>query len=65
VLKRDGQQLSASQTRNHALADPDHLAILDAIWTAEITAAREQHYRDLLAASLPPEHRRELGHQAR
>ena len=29
------------------------------------TRAREQHYRDLLAAHLPPEHRRELGHQAR
>jgi conjugative relaxase-like TrwC/TraI family protein len=65
VLKRDGQQLSASQIRNHALADADHLAILNAIWTAETTPAREQRYRDLLAASLPPEHRREPSHQAR
>ena len=31
----------------------------------EIIPARERHYRDLLMASLPPEHRREPGHQAR
>ena len=65
VLDRDGQQLSASQTRQRALANADHLAILNAIWTDQTTPAREQHYRDLLLASLPPEHRRELGHQAR
>jgi AAA domain len=65
VLKRDGQQLSASQTRQRALANADHLAILNAIWTDQTTPAREQYYRDLLLASLPPEHRRELGHQAR
>ena len=65
VLDRDGQQLSASQTRQQALADADHLAILHAIWTDQTTPAREQHYRDLLLASLPPEYRREPGHQAR
>ena len=65
VLERDGEQLSASQTRQRALANADHLAILNAIWTAETTAAREQHYRDLLLASLPPGHRQEPGHQAR
>jgi hypothetical protein len=31
VLDRDGQQHSATQTRNHALADADHLALLHAI----------------------------------
>jgi len=65
VLDRDGQQLSASQTWQQALANADHLAILHAIWTGQITPAREQHYRDLLLAHLPPEHRREPGHQAR
>ena len=39
--------------------------MLHAIWIAETTPARERHYRDLLMASLPPEHRREPGHQAR
>ncbi len=65
VLERDGQQQSASQTRQQALANADHLAILNAIWTAETAAAREQNYRNLLLAHLPPEHRREPGHQDR
>ena len=65
VLDRDGQQHSATQTRNQALADADHLAILHAIWTAETTPARDQRYRDLLMNSLPPGYRREPGHQAK
>ena len=65
VLDHDGQQLSATQTRQQALADADHLAVLHAIWTAETAPAREQRYRDLLLAALPPEYRREPGHQAR
>ena len=64
VLERDGQQSSASRTWQRALADADHLAILNAIWTDQTTPAREQHYRDLLLAGLPPEYRREPGHQA-
>jgi conjugative relaxase-like TrwC/TraI family protein len=65
VLDRDGQQLSAVQTRQQALADADHLAVLHAIWTAETAPAREQRYRDLLLTSLPPGYRGEPGHQAR
>ena len=42
VLDRDGQQHSATQTRQQALADADHLAVLHAIWTAETTPARDQ-----------------------
>ena len=53
VLDRDGQQASATQTRQQALADADHLAVLHAIWTAETAPARQQRYRDLLAAALP------------
>ena len=65
VLDRDGQQLSATRTRQQALADADHLAVLHAIWTAETAPARRQRYRDLLLAALPPEHRRGTSHQAR
>ena len=65
VLDRDGQQLSATQTRNQALADADHLALLHAIWAAETTPAREQRYRDLLMDALPPGYRRPPGHQTR
>jgi len=53
VLDHDGQQLSATQTRQRALADDDHLAVLHAIWTAETAPARERRYRDLLLAALP------------
>jgi hypothetical protein len=65
VLDRDGQQRSATQARQQALADADHLALLHAIWAAETTPARQQRYRDLLMAALPPEHRDAPGHQAR
>ena len=65
MLDRDGQQRSATQARNQALADADHLALLHAVWTAETTPARDQQYRDLLRSILPPGDRRELSHQAR
>ena len=65
VLERDGQLLSATQDQLGGLANADHLAILNAIWTAETAPARQHRYKDLLAASLPPGFRRELGHQAR
>ena len=35
------------------------------IWTAETTPARDQRYRDLLLAALPPGYRQEPGHQAK
>jgi AAA domain/TrwC relaxase len=65
VLDRDGQQRSATQTRNQALADADHLGLLHAIWAAETTPARDQRYRGLLLVALPPGYRRPTGHQAR
>jgi conjugative relaxase-like TrwC/TraI family protein len=65
VLDRDGQQRSATQARREALADADHLTLLHAIWTAETTPARQQSYRNLLMAVLPPELRDTPGHQAR
>jgi hypothetical protein len=65
VLERDGEQLSATQTWQQALSDADHLAILNAIWTAETTPARNQQYRDLYMAALPPEYQQEPGHQAK
>ena len=61
ILEHDGQQLSATQARRQALSDADHLAVLHAIWTAETTPARHQHYRDLLTAALPPGYHAEPG----
>ncbi|MGH3253260.1 MAG: hypothetical protein ACRDOI_44555, partial [Trebonia sp.] len=63
ILGRDCQALSASQTWRQALADADHLAVLNAIWTAETSGARDQRYRDLLTAALPPGCEHEPGHR--
>jgi hypothetical protein len=65
VLERDGQQLSATETWQRNLSNADHLAILNAMWTGETTAAREQRYQDMLATALPPEYRGEPSHQAK
>jgi hypothetical protein len=65
VLESDGQQLSATQARQQALSDADHLAFRNAIWTAETTPARHQRYRDLYLAGLPRAYRQEPGHQAK
>jgi hypothetical protein len=65
VLQRDGQQLSAPQAWQQALADADHLAILHAIWTAETIPACDQRYKELLLSALPPGYRQEPGHQAK
>ena len=62
VLDRDGQQLSATQTRQQALADADHLAVLHALWTAETAPARQQRY---LRRSLQQRHLRRSLHRRR
>src|SRR5207247_8207682 len=64
VVDRDGQLASATPDRHRALTSADHLAILNAIWTAETANVRERRYTDLLAASLPPGYRRQPGHPA-
>jgi hypothetical protein len=65
VLSRNGAELSASQTREQNLANADHLAVLHAIWTAESRGARDEDYRKLVMAALPPGYRQDLSVQAR
>jgi hypothetical protein len=65
VLGRDGAEPSAIQTRRRNLAKADHLGILHAIWTAETAGARNDRYRDLVLAALPPGHRQDLSPRAR
>jgi conjugative relaxase-like TrwC/TraI family protein len=65
VLGRDGAELSATETRRRNLANADHLAILHAIWDAETRGARDDRYRELVMAILPPGYRQPLSHQAR
>ena len=64
VLGRDGAELSATQTKRRNLANADHLGILHAIWTAETTGARDDRYRALVLAALPPGHRQDLSRRA-
>ena len=63
ILDRDSQALSASQTWRQALADADHLAVLNATWTAETTPVRDQRYRALLTDALPPGYPLEPSHR--
>ena len=65
VLGRDGAELSASETRRRNLANADHLGVLNAIWTAETRDARDDRYRQLVMAALPPGYRQELSHKAK
>jgi hypothetical protein len=65
VLGRKGAELSASAIRQRNLASADHLAVLHAIWTAETRDARNDRYRDLVLAALPPGYRQDLSLQAR
>jgi hypothetical protein len=65
ILGREGTELSASAVRQRNFANADHLGILHAIWTAETTGARNDRYRDLVMAALPPSFRQDLSAQAR
>ena len=65
VIARDGQELSAIQALERKLSNADHLAILNAIWISETAPAREQRYRDMLLAALPPQYREDISAKAR
>jgi hypothetical protein len=54
IAGRDGARQSAAQAWRQALSDADHLAVLHAMWTTETRPVREQRYRALLQAALPP-----------
>jgi hypothetical protein len=65
VLEREGSELSASETRRRSLSNADHLAILNAQWTAETRQTENTRYRALITSALPPAYRQELSPQAR
>jgi conjugative relaxase-like TrwC/TraI family protein len=56
VLQRDGSQQSAISTRRQALANADHLAVLNAVWLGETSALTTRRYRACVAAALPAGH---------
>ena len=50
----DGSAASALDTRDHALAAADHLAVLHAIWQGEAEPLRTARYRQVVSEALPP-----------
>lgn len=53
VLQRDGSEMSATERLHQALADTDHLAILDAVWKGESSEFERARYRRIVEAALP------------
>ena len=56
VLSRDGSEMSALEMQSHALANADHLAVLNAIWQGETARPNTERYRQVIRAALPPEY---------
>ena len=51
---RDASQLSATETREQALSDADHLGVLHAIWTEHCRAAAHDRYASAVRESASP-----------
>ncbi len=56
ILGRDGSELSALETQSRALANSDHLAVLNAMWQGETNGLRANRYRQMVLGALPPEY---------
>ncbi len=54
ILGHDGAEASALETRDRALADADHLAVLNAMWQGETAGLQADRFRRLVLAELPP-----------
>jgi hypothetical protein len=54
TLAREGAETSATQTRDQALADADHLAVLNAIWQDQTTRLHRTLYQQIVTAALAP-----------
>ena len=56
ILERDGAESSALETQARALADADHLAVLNAMWAGETAGLQADRFRALVLDELPPEY---------
>jgi hypothetical protein len=56
ILNRDGSDASALETHARALADADHLAVLNAIWNGETAGLRAERYRAMVLDALPAQY---------
>jgi len=56
ILGHDGAQESALETRARALANADHLAVLNAMWQGETAGDQTVRYRRIVLAALPAQY---------
>ncbi|MGH3304995.1 MAG: hypothetical protein ACRDOK_25665, partial [Streptosporangiaceae bacterium] len=56
ILDVDGSESSALETQGRALANADHLAVLNAMWQGETAGIQTDRYRQLVRAALPPQY---------
>jgi hypothetical protein len=56
VLERDDTELAASELTERNLAQPDNLAILNAMWQGKTSVLREQAYPRIVLAALPQQY---------
>src|ERR1022692_3512157 len=53
ILGHDGSQDSALETQSRALANADHLALLNAMWQGETAGEQTERYRRIVLDALP------------
>jgi len=56
ILEHDGTQESALETQSRALANADHLAVLNAMWQGETTGDQAGRYRRIVLDALPADY---------
>jgi len=56
ILGHDGAEMSALETQDRALADADHLAVLNAMWQGEIAGLNIDRYRKVVLSVVPAQY---------
>ena len=56
ILEHDGSQESALETQSRALANADHLAVLNAMWQGETAGYQRERFRRIVLAALPAQY---------
>jgi len=56
ILGHDGSQESALETQSRALANADHLAVLNAMWQGETAGYQTDRYRRIVLNALPAQY---------
>jgi len=56
ILGHDGAEVSALETQDRALANADHLAVLNAMWQGDIASLHTDRYRKIVLSAMPPQY---------